>query len=287
MRTARAFPLPHFSPDYQTCSDPAGHPLECAGIRPGGRGTFLLRGKNVPKEALPASSVLRATLAAKGPPGRSLNSLRSDNATGLPLANLPRSAGQRGIESTAHGGMSFAKMPTKSFNSFRIAERNSGSGSDGNSEPANRLLKLPPLTTKKSGAREALIKYFETWGKLYFDSFRGTLNYSKKHIAHTWTSEYEAQVRANVWAELIESLPDPSVFDADKEFRKVLDRLNRISEDSTNTILHASLLSKVQEVLYAYGHTDEWTGEEKRNRTLFDQSVKRATTRASKYAKAA
>lgn len=154
---------------------------------------------------------------------------------------------------------------------------------DGNSEPANRLLKLLPLVTKKSGAKEALIRHFETWGKLHFSKALGTLKYSK--IARTWTCEYEAQVTASSWEDSIEAARGPSVFDADKEFRKVLERLKRVSEDSEKTILHASLLTKVQEVLYAYGRTDEWTREVQQGRTLFDQSVKRATTRASKYAK--
>ena len=77
-----------------------------AGTRPGGRDTFLLHDKKVPKEACPAAPALRATLAAGGPPGRSLNSLRSDNATGLPPANLPRSAGQRGMKSARTSGAS-------------------------------------------------------------------------------------------------------------------------------------------------------------------------------------
>jgi hypothetical protein len=155
--------------------------------------------------------------------------------------------------------------------------------SDGNSEPANRLLKLLPLVTKKSGAKEALIRHFETWGNLYFNKTLGTFKHSK--IARSWTGEYEAQVIASSWEDSIEAAAGPSVFDADKEFRKVLERLKRVSEDPAKTILHASLLTKVQEVLYAYGRTDEWIREEQQGRTLFDQSVKRATTRASKYAK--
>ena len=53
----------------------------------------------------------------------------SDNATGLPPANLPRSAGQRGMKTVAPEGMSLAKMPDKSFNPFRIGERGSDSDS--------------------------------------------------------------------------------------------------------------------------------------------------------------
>ena len=111
-----------------------------AGTRPGGRDTFLLRGKKVPKETRPPPRPFgrrarqslarsrgarpinwpcetpRSPLAAEGPPGRSLNSLlalrawiplrgtASDNATGLPPANLLRSAGQRGMKTVARGG---------------------------------------------------------------------------------------------------------------------------------------------------------------------------------------
>jgi hypothetical protein len=158
--------------------------------------------------------------------------------------------------------------------------------SDGNTGPANYVLKLLPLVTKKAGAQEALIKYFETWGNLYFNKSSVTLKHSQRHVP-PWSNNYEAQIRASAWEKLIDSPPrsSPSVIDADKEFRGILSRLQRISQDSKRTILHPALLSKVQEVLLAYGRTDEWTIEDKRGRTLFDESVKRTTTRASKYAK--
>ena len=67
-----------------------------AGSRPGGRGTFLLRGKKVPKETRPAAPALRATLAPHRQPGRPLNSLRSDNAAGLPRSGGPPLCGAEG-----------------------------------------------------------------------------------------------------------------------------------------------------------------------------------------------
>ncbi len=106
---------------------------------------------------------------------------------------------------------------------------------DGNSETANRLLRLLPLATKKPGAKEALIRHFETWGKLYFNKTLGALKYSK-NVARSWTNEYEAQVIVSSWEDSIEAAPGPSVFDADKEFRKVLERLKRVSEDPAKTI---------------------------------------------------
>jgi hypothetical protein len=158
---------------------------------------------------------------------------------------------------------------------------------DGNSEPANRLLQLLPFITRKPGAKDALIEYFQTWGKLYFDTSAGVLKYAKKHNSRVWSDEYEIEVRASRWTDLIgaSARQTKPILDADKEFRKVLDRLRRASEDPTKTIFHASLLAKVQEVLYAYGRTDEWTREENRSRTLFDQSVRMSTTRATKFAK--
>lgn len=55
------------------------------------------------KAAQRLAPALRAALAAEGPPDRPLNSLRSDNATGLLPANLPRSAGQRVKKTAARG----------------------------------------------------------------------------------------------------------------------------------------------------------------------------------------
>ena len=89
-------------------------PKAAPGLAPAGDRLSCSR-KKVGKEALPAAPALRATLAAEGPPGRWLNSLlalrawiplrgaASDNATGLPPANLPRSAGQRGMRAVARG----------------------------------------------------------------------------------------------------------------------------------------------------------------------------------------
>ncbi len=83
----------------------AGHPGSAmrfgfAGTRPGGRVTFLLRGKKVTKRVCqtrrPAAPALRAPLAPDHRPGRPLNSLRSDNAAGNPGPAVLRSAGQRG-----------------------------------------------------------------------------------------------------------------------------------------------------------------------------------------------
>lgn len=155
----------------------------------------------------------------------------------------------------------------------------------GNTTAANQLLKSLPLVTRSPNAKQALIDYMEKWGRLSFDRSRGEFGYPKKEVS--WSDEYEAQVMSDSWTNYKESpgRPNSVVLDADKEFRKVLDRLKRASSDPTKTVLHSVLVSKVQEVLYAYGRSDERTREELRGRTLFDQSAARKTTRASKFAK--
>jgi hypothetical protein len=157
----------------------------------------------------------------------------------------------------------------------------------GDTTAANQLLKLLPLVSRSANAKQALIEYLEKWGRLYFDHSRGEFGYTKKHNEVTWSDEYEAQAMSDSWTSYIKPSERLTsvVVDADKEFRKVLDRLKRISSDPTKTVLHSMLVSKVQEVLYAYGRSDEWTREERRGGTLFDQSVARKTTRASKFAK--
>lgn len=152
---------------------------------------------------------------------------------------------------------------------------------------ANQLLKSLPLVTRNANAKQALIEYLEKWGRLYFAHSGGGFGYSKQHNKVSWSDDHEAQVMSDSWTSYIKppEKPDSEVLDADKEFRKVLDRLKRASSDPTKTVLHSVLVSKVQEVLYAYGRSDECTREEQRGRTLFDQSVARKSTRASKFAK--
>lgn len=154
---------------------------------------------------------------------------------------------------------------------------------------ANQLLKSLPLVTRNANAKQALIEYLEKWGRLYFAHSGDGFGYSKQHNQVTWSDDYESQVRSDSWTSYIKppERPESVVLDADKEFRKVLGRLKRASSDPTKMVLHSVLVSKVQEVLYAYGRSDECTREEQRGRTLFDQSVARKTVRPSKFAKGA
>lgn len=99
------------------------------------------------------------------------------------------------------------------------------------------------------------------------------------------SDDYDSASKSRYWAMGQETKTKSTVYDAGKEFRKVFERLRKIEEDPENILLHAALVSKVKELLYAYGRSDECDREEKRGRTLFDQSTKMTTMRASKLAK--
>lgn len=158
---------------------------------------------------------------------------------------------------------------------------------DGNSNTALRLLELVSSVSKLASVTRPLTQFFEKWGQLRFDKARCIVRYSKNHNVREWTNEYEAQIKADRWihADKKASQATNTVLDADQELRKVVSRLRRISQDPGRTILHSVLLSKVEEVFFAYGRTDEWVREDKKGSTLFDQSVRMTTTRATKFAK--
>lgn len=154
---------------------------------------------------------------------------------------------------------------------------------------ANKLLKVLPLVTRRSGAKQALVAFFEKWGKLYFDNSSRELRYSKKRNDLTWSAEYEAQVRADRWDNQIGQVQrkkqSGETVNAYEEFKKLLISLHRKSNDPANTILHETLLKRVQSEVYLYGKANNLADEEKSGQTLFDQSVKASTMRASKFAK--
>lgn len=153
---------------------------------------------------------------------------------------------------------------------------------------ANHLLESLPLVRRSANAKQALIEYLEKWGRLYFAHSGGRFVYAKKRNEVSWSDDYQVQVMSDSWTNYIKPPKRlvSVVVDADKEFRKVLDRLKLICDDPTKTVLHSALVSKVQAVIYAYGYSDESTREEQKGgRTLFDQSVARKTMSASKYAK--
>ena len=160
--------------------------------------------------------------------------------------------------------------------------------SHGDPTLANELVDKVAPVSKQIGARNSLIMYFERWARIRYDTKRQMLIRVKGSERPEWNGPLEAELAANPWYESsTPSAPPPSIVDADKELRKVVDRLLKVAQDPDRVLLHSTLLTKVQELIYTYGRTTEWANEDKKGRTLFDQSVKQSTLRASKYSKGA
>lgn len=155
-----------------------------------------------------------------------------------------------------------------------------------NADAASALIKCLSSVSKKPGARDSLVKYFEDWGNLYYNSAQGVMRCTKRLKPEAWTPEYESQLMALAWdAQLEEAKPKNTLLDADKEIRALVTRLRKIADDPDRMLLHSVLLTKVEEVLYAYGRSEAKVEEDKRGRTLFDESIKMSTMRAGKYAR--
>jgi hypothetical protein len=151
---------------------------------------------------------------------------------------------------------------------------------------ARLVYKTLPYINKKPAAKDALVKFFESWGNIHHNNAHDELRFNKRYAPEAWTAEHEAHLKKLNWAdEIDESQSKKMVYDADEEFRAVLRRLKKAADDPDKTVLHAVLLTKIEEVIYAYGRTDQKLEEEKRGRTLFDKSIQMNTLRAGKFAK--
>lgn len=112
------------------------------------------------------------------------------------------------------------------------------------------------------------------------------MRHTKRLKPEVWTPEYESHLMALAWDALLEDTkPKSPLLDADKEIRALITRLRKVADDPDRVLLHSLLVSKVEEVLYAYGRSDAKVEEDKRSRTLFDASTKMSTMRAGKYAR--
>lgn len=154
-----------------------------------------------------------------------------------------------------------------------------------NADAASALIKCLPSVNKNPGAKECLVKYFEDRGNLYYSSAQGVMRCTKRLKPEVWTPEYESQLKALAWdAQLEEAKPKNTLLNAEKEIRALVTRLRKIADNPDRMLLHSVLLTKVEEVLYAYGRSDAKEKEDKRGSALFDASIKMSTMRAGKYA---
>lgn len=158
----------------------------------------------------------------------------------------------------------------------------------GNTTPANLLIKmLPEVGQRSPGARKSLIEYLVKWGNLRYSEQVGKFKFVGLLRPEEWTNSYEATVSKHRWDGTIEesSPKTQPIVDAEVEIRKVIDRLEKIKDDPEREVVHPFLINKIRAILFEYGTSSKYEPEVKRGRTLFDESTKRQTMRASKHAK--
>jgi hypothetical protein len=150
---------------------------------------------------------------------------------------------------------------------------------------ANKLLesvKNQPKIAKQ------LIVYMESWGNLQHKPVQNAFGYLKKRDKSCWDAEIKTGLESNPWFKAFAPKAprnESTVVDADKEIRRLVERLLNVKTDSKKVLLHEALLTKVQDLILDYGRSDEKAKDDVRANTLFDKSTTRTTTRASIYAK--
>lgn len=127
-----------------------------------------------------------------------------------------------------------------------------------NATPAKELYDNLP----KGFRHDSLAAYFEKFGNLalkdksivFFDCEKLT---GKKL---EWTPVYEISVESMHWTNGTKKPVPKSVYDADEEIGKVLDRLVKLASDSTKTMKNKELLERVVATYNAYSLDTHGTG---------------------------
>lgn len=148
-----------------------------------------------------------------------------------------------------------------------------------NATPAKELYDNLP----KGFRHDSLAAYFEKFGNLafkdksivFFDCEK-TPNGKKLE----WTPVYEISVEAMHWTNGTKKPVPKSVYDADEEIGKVLERLVKLASDSTKTMKNKELLERVVATYNAYsmeqgvgGQTAEEIAGEVIHATDFNNSM--------------
>jgi hypothetical protein len=150
---------------------------------------------------------------------------------------------------------------------------------------ANKLLESVQNQPKIA---KQLIAYMESWGNLQHQPVQNAFEYLKKRDKSCWDAEIKTSLESNPWFEAFAPKAprhESTVVDADKEIRRLVEHLLKVKTDGKKVLLHETLLSKVQDLILAYGRSDEKAKDDARAKALFDKSTARTTIRASIYAK--
>jgi hypothetical protein len=149
---------------------------------------------------------------------------------------------------------------------------------------ANRLLEELSRSVRGRKSKAALTRFCEKWGALTFSNRENRFNY-RRNPKLNWSAEYgEAVASASCFSARVRGSVNDAVVDVEEEVRKLLRRLDRLANESAKTLLHKALLAMVREACDEYRRAKGCDPEFK-SKTLFDQSTKQNTVRASKYAK--
>ena len=147
---------------------------------------------------------------------------------------------------------------------------------------ANYLVTSTGISVKKC---KLLINYFEKWGNLKFNPRKNSLGYFKNHDKENWENLCKEILAADPFFHEPKVNDLEPIVDADAEFRRVVERLNKVKNDPNRVLLHSVLLDKVNEAILGYGRSDEKEQGDRKGAALFDRSTTKTTLRATKYAK--
>ena len=148
-----------------------------------------------------------------------------------------------------------------------------------NATPAKELYDNLP----KGFRHDSLAAYFEKFGNLAFKDksivFFDCEKLTGKKLE--WTPVYEISVEAMHWTNGTKKPVPKSVYDADEEIGKVLERLVKLASDSTKTMKNKELLDRVVATYNAYsldahgagGQTAEEIAGEVVHATSFNNSM--------------
>lgn len=127
-----------------------------------------------------------------------------------------------------------------------------------NATPAKELYDNLP----KGFRHDSLAAYFEKFGNLAFKDksivFYDCEKLSSKKIE--WTPVYEISVESFHWTKGTKKADPKSIWDAEEDIGKVLERLVKLAADTTKTVLHKELLERVVATYNAYSLDSQGAG---------------------------
>lgn len=136
--------------------------------------------------------------------------------------------------------------------------------------------------------KQALIDFLEKWGNLAYAWDSHKFVHRRKTPAVQWTDDYRSNVTASEWTDhIVRSERKTSPYlDVDEELQRLLRKARAFTEDPGRVVFHVDLLRRLEGLSSEYRIREGLEYErEAEKRTLFDESVKRQTMRATKLAK--